>query len=100
SVRAPLVLGRPRITLAIDPSCTPREVTAAYRTVRRERFGRLKRLSKKHAQLATFAATHYKLSAAEQLTTWNRKMPQYRYLSVFKRDRDRATERLLRVTPK
>ena len=83
------------MVLTIDPTWTPHEVAAAYRTHRRTHFGRLRRLSRKHALLAVFAATYPEPSLG-RLADWNRRHRPYGYraLHVFNRDCQAALARL------
>jgi hypothetical protein len=100
--RAPFAT-RSRIVLTIDPTCTPQEVAALYRQYRGARFGRLRRLSSKHAQLAMFAATHDHLSPADRMAEWNRtahRGARYRRLATLNRDCQLAHERLTEFDPK
>ena len=93
---------RSRIVLTIDPSCTPAEIATAYRTIRREQFGRLRRLSTKHATLALFVATRQHLSWRQQMVAWNRTASphdRYRFPSVFARDAQLAVDRSVERVP-
>ena len=96
--RMPLAV-RSRIVMTIDPTCTPQEVAAAYRQARKPAFGRLKRLSKKHATLGVFAVTHGHLPVPEQRHAWNEAHPtqRYRHLWQFRRDCRQAVARLLEL---
>ena len=96
--RMPLAV-RSRIVMTIDPTCTPQEVAAAYRQARKPAFGRLKRLSKKHATLGVFAVTHGHLPVPEQRHAWNEALPtqRYRHLWQFRRDCRQAVARLLEL---
>jgi hypothetical protein len=92
------VAARSRIVLTVDPTCTPQEVAAVYRVQRARHFGRVKRLSPKHARLAVFAATHEALPPAEQMAAWNsghrQRSHQYRRVAIFNRDSRIALTRL------
>jgi hypothetical protein len=88
---------RSRIVLTVDPTCTPREVAAAFRRLRREHFGRLRRLTAKHARLGAFAAAHCGETKAVQMAAWNRAArprDRYRRVSAFARDSRQALRRL------
>ena len=65
--------GTSRITMDIHPTCTPQEVAAAYAQVRLGAFGRLRRLTPKHARLAAFYAEQPEARSVDQrLRAWNR----------------------------
>ena len=111
--RAPLIpavrmrvssAGRGRIVLDVDPGLTPRELADTYRRLRREVLGkkRVKRLGRKHLDLAVFASGRPDDEPWEtRRVAWNREHPepQYAYeqnrLSYFKRDCLQAQQRLL-----
>ena len=94
-----------RMTLTIDPTCTPAEVADAYRYVRRQAYGRLRRLSAKHAALAAFRAEQpNERTDREQLDVWNAEVAQqrkrtwqYQQLKRFVRDADTALKRLIHL---
>jgi hypothetical protein len=88
---------RSRIVLTIDPTCTPAEVTRAYRRLRHQHFGWLRRLTPKHAALAVWAFRFRDRPIAEQLARWNAQAPrrdQYARASRFRRDSRQALRRL------
>ena len=100
STKAPPCLSR--IVLTIDPTCTPAEVADHYRRVRGREYGRLRRLTEKHAALAVFRAEQPgERISREQIQVWNsqvtRRQPGWRYkqLKLFIRDAETALERLL-----
>ncbi len=99
------LLVRSRIKLSIDPSTTPREVAEHYRHVRKEAFGRVRRLGEKHARLAAFVA-----GLADDLTTtaqmhqwnqhcaaWKRRKWQFKYPSRFKTEAQHSLDRLVEL---
>ena len=64
---------RSRIKLDVHPTCTPQEVAERYAAVRREQFGRLRRLTPKHAQLAAFFAEQSPITPPHELRqAWNK----------------------------
>ena len=64
---------RSRIVLDVHPLCTPQEVADTFSKARAEEYGRLRRLSPKHARLAMFAAEQPEGRPwIEQLREWNR----------------------------
>ncbi len=94
---------RSRIVLTVDPKVTPAELARYYQTVRREEFGgRMRRLSEKHARLAVFTAQQQDDDSPdeerkrwnEQCRVWKRPKWRYKKTSQFKRDRQKAVERL------
>ena len=98
------VLARSTITVTIGPTATPNEVAAVYSRLRTQEFGRVRRLTPKHAALAAFAFGHSGLSDVEQMNQWNRKQKnrprwRYRFPSVFRRERDLALGSLLELRP-
>ena len=91
-----------RIVLTVDPTCTPAEVADCYQRVKTGRYGRLRRLSEKHAALAAFRAEQPAgRTAGEQLRIWNsevarkRREWKYKQLKLFVRDAKTALERLI-----
>ena len=88
-----------RITLDIDPTLTPDEVAAAYQRVRKANgLSRLRQMSPKHLQLASFTgADHPEISWQERFDLWNRLHPAWKYsaASNFRRDAIRAQYRVL-----
>jgi hypothetical protein len=102
SVSSPLTV-RSKITLTISPSCTPREVADYYRRVRRQNFGRIRRLGERHARLAAFAAQlPPDLSLSEQMRRWNAQCASWRrptwrfqHPSRFTTEAQRAVHRLV-----
>jgi hypothetical protein len=92
---------RSKIVLTIDPTATPREVAAAYASLRRRQFGRIRRLQPKHAELAVFAIRQHSQTEREQMEEWNRMHPgeRYRFPSVFKRDSVLAIQALAELRP-
>ncbi len=109
--RAPLIpavrthisaAGRGRITMEIDPAITPRELADRYRRFRGNVLGtrRVKRLSRKHLELAAFASSRPDDEPWDRRrVAWNRSYPKSAYakerLSHFKRDCEKAQERLI-----
>jgi hypothetical protein len=93
---------RARIVLTIDPTSTPAEVAASYSRLRAQQFGRVRRLTAKHAELAVFTIRHAALGLDEQLSKWNSSVPhrkRYRFRSVFKREAERARQSLVELLP-
>jgi hypothetical protein len=96
------MLARSSITLTIGPTATPNEVAAAYSRLRRQEFGRVRRLTPKHATLAAFVIRHGAEADAEQMNEWNRthqKSWRYRFPSVFRREADLARNSLIELRP-
>jgi hypothetical protein len=91
---------RSRITLVIDPTCTPQEVAAHYQSRRKRVFGRIRRLTPQLAGLAQFAIEHDHLPWPEQMQSWNasrsssRRDRRYRDVATFRRDCEQALTRL------
>ena len=92
---------RGRITMEADPALTPRELADSYRRLRRDVLGtrRVKRLSRKHLELAVFGTSRPDDEPWEdRCAAWNRAYPKLAYpkekLSYFKRDCEKAQERL------
>ena len=81
-----------RITLDIDPSVTPAEVAEAYKEIR-NRQGRRRRISEKHAQLAIHKTDNPSLSWSELMALWNRVHPEWAYAHVSNLRRDVARAR-------
>jgi len=92
---------RSKIVLTIDPTATPREVAAAYAGLRKRQFGRIRRLQRKHAELAVFAIRQRSETDREQMEEWNRMHPgrSHRFPSVFRRDADLAIKALAELRP-
>ena len=94
---------RSRIVMTIDPSSTPAEVSDAYQAVRKEHFGRIRRLNEKHSQLAAFwSQSSGERPSDNDRREWNRqcmkrKAKDWRYdnLYRFTRDCKQALKRLL-----
>lgn len=82
-----------RITLDVDPSVSPSELARVYQSVRNKN-GRRRRLSQKHARLAIFKTDHPNLSWSELLRRWNKEEKRWKYnhLSNFRRDALRAQQ--------
>jgi hypothetical protein len=102
------ILARSTITLRIGPTATPNEVAAMYSHLRRQEFGRVRRLNSKHAALAVFVAERQKMTDAvereivvEEMNEWNRINQRWRYTfpSVFKRDAAMAFTSLTNLQP-
>jgi hypothetical protein len=98
------LLVRSRIKMSIDPSTTPREVADYYRHVRREAFGRIRRLGEKHARLAAFAARLPETDSTEQLREWNEQCVKWRkpkwtfsHPSRFRIEAQKALDRLVEL---
>jgi hypothetical protein len=94
--RQPLVLSR--LLMTVDPSLSPREVSATYKRVRTQILGRRYRtMSQKHIQLALFTVEHKGKRAKQQMQVWNRQFRKWKYgeLSNFSRDCEVAKRRLL-----
>jgi hypothetical protein len=88
---------RSRITLVVDPTCTPSEVAAEYRRRRRQVFGRTRRLTPKLAALAEFTIEHDGVGWSEQMATWNAsrsRSSQYKDVTTFRRECEWALTRL------
>jgi hypothetical protein len=104
SISSPLLV-RSTITMTISQSSTPSEVADYYRRVRRESFGRIRRLSERHARLAAFAAQlPSDSSPADQMrrwnaqrVTWKKRKWQFRYSSRFATEAQRAIDRLVEL---
>ncbi len=86
-----------RIQLAIDPAISPRQVEAAYRSLRAQVIGRYRNQTEKHIRLAIFSSEHSGVKLAEQMADWNRQYPKWGYkaISNFGRDTSAAKSRLL-----
>ena len=91
-----------RIVLMVGPTCTAEEVADYYRRAKSQIYGRLRRLSAKHAELAAFRAEQPdERTDREQLDVWNaevaktRKKWRYQQLKLFVRDADTARNRLI-----
>ena len=87
-----------RITLDVDPTVTPQEVSDRYKQARTELMGsRSRRMSEKHLRLAIFADTHRDGTWEARMLEWNREHPDWRYGESrhFQRDATQATKRLL-----
>ena len=99
------LLVRSRIKLSIDPSTTSREVADYYRRVRKEAFGRIRRLGEKNARLAAFTARlPDDLALTEQMHRWNcqclawRKPGwRFRHPSRFITEAQRSVDRLVEL---
>lgn len=91
-----------RIELRIDPAVSPQELASYYRRLRRSVLGqRYRKMSRKHLQLALFAAARpYDEPWGVGMDRWNRLTPdpnwKYRAETNFGRDCKKALERLLR----
>jgi hypothetical protein len=88
---------RSRITLVVDPTCTPGEVATEYRRQRRRVFGRTRRLTPKLAALAEFTIEHEGLGWPEQMQLWNASRSRnlrYTDASRFGRECEQALTRL------
>jgi hypothetical protein len=88
---------RSRITLVVDPTCTPSEVAAEYRRRRSRVFGRTRRLTPKLAALAQFTIEHEGLGWSDQMQAWNAsrsRSSRYNDAAVFRRDCEQALTRL------
>jgi hypothetical protein len=90
---------RSRITLVVDPSCSPEEVADEYRRARDHFTGgkRLRRVGERYARLAVFAFTHSEPFGPQLMAGWNEWCEQngkpewaYRFLSQFVRESQRA----------
>jgi hypothetical protein len=97
------VLARSRIVLTIAPTATPPEVAALYSRERARAFGRVRRLSAKHASLAAFVLGRDGETDRELMDAWNRTYAKrrwrYTYPSVFRREADLAMNSLLEMRP-
>ena len=88
---------RSRITLVVDPTCTPNEVAAEYRRQRRRVFGRTRRLTPKLAALAEFTIEHESVGWPEQMQLWNASGPRrarFKDVTTFRRECEQALTRL------
>lgn len=86
-----------RMTLSVDISMSPREVSELYAKERLSLLGRRPRLlNDKQVRLAMFMAD-FKGAPKEAMLDWNKRFPQDRYnkLGLFNRDAARARELLL-----
>lgn len=98
-------IDREAIVLTVDPSLTPRQVADYYRRFKKGLLGgrRIKALSHKHLQLATFAADRPDQETwAKKMEAWNRSVPKgwrYENDARFKRDCLQAQRRLLDTLP-
>ncbi len=100
-----------RILLEIDPTSTPQDVAEAYRSVRSQEFGRLRRLSLKHLHLAVFTGRHvtfgpfWKEDWKARLEDWNQQCKKerrpkewrFKFPSQFERDCRLAFRRLFDI---
>jgi hypothetical protein len=90
---------RTRVLLDIDPMATPNSVMESYRSARDQFFeGRLRAQGDKHLRLAAFVK--YRREGEkwpERMKAWNKENPKdaYRDARYFKRDTQRAINRLL-----
>ncbi len=88
-----------RMTLTVDISVSPREVSEIYAKQRLLLLGKRPRLLKdKQVRLAMFMA-EFKGTPREAMHAWNRRRPQdrYRQLGLFNRDAARARNLLMRT---
>lgn len=92
------VPARTRLVLEIDPALPPPVVAAFYREVRRSLVKRVRSLSAKHLRLAQFSVESPVGSWVQRMAAWNRNNPNHRYdvVGLFRRDCERAVERLVR----
>jgi hypothetical protein len=95
-----VITGPSRIALTVDPMVPPEKVRASYERIRQKIVGKGHReMRERQFKLAVFT----KLSPeeepwAERVAKWNEMVPDklgYRSTSNFKRDAERAVERLL-----
>jgi hypothetical protein len=88
-----------RVTLTVDPGCSPKQVGEAYQKARKELVGpRHRELSEKHIVLAQFGARRKKdETLAQSMEEWNERYPTWRYRTVtnFGRDVKKAQQRLM-----
>jgi hypothetical protein len=87
-----------RITLALDPALSPRQVEALYRRLRGQLLeGRYRNITRKHALLAAFKTNFSELSLSDLMAKWNAQYPLWKYKLVtnFGRDTKTACDRLL-----
>lgn len=88
-----------RFYIEVDPAVTPMELARAYRDARRRYLkARVRKLSRKHLQLAAFmCARPAGEKGADAMREWNRKFKHWRYrrVSNFLRDAATARRRLL-----
>jgi hypothetical protein len=88
-----------RFVITVDPAVTPMELARAYRDARRQYLkARVRKLSRKHLQLAVFmSARPVGERGADAMREWNRKFKRWRYTHVsnFLRDATMARRRLL-----
>lgn len=96
------ISARSRIVLTVDPKVTPAELARYYQSMRQHFGARMRRLSEKHARLAVFAAQQDEGESPdvqrqrwnEQCKAWKRPSWRYKDTSQFKRDYQKALERL------
>ena len=96
---------RSRILLTIDPKTTPQEVSDYYRRVRRDEFGRVRRLGERHTNRAVLGIKRLRADRRlnqDDLDTWNshcskKRKKEWCYDSVgrFARECEQAAKRLL-----
>ncbi len=88
-----------RFHITVDPAVTPIELMRAYRDFRRKHLkARVRKLSRKHLQLAAFMASRpADEKGADAMKAWNRKFRRWKYTHVsnFLRDAAAAQRRLL-----
>ncbi|MCS7316600.1 MAG: hypothetical protein NZ554_14100 [Bryobacteraceae bacterium] len=88
-----------RFHIVIDPAVTPMELARAYRDARRKYLkARVRKLSRKHLQLAAFmSARPAGEKGIDAMRAWNRTFNRWRYTHVsnFLRDAAMARRRLL-----
>jgi len=80
-----------RITLNIDPTLSPREVSMVYRRMRGQIFGkRYRAMSEKHIRLAlfTWSRNNQNELLRESMAVWNKQYPKWRYRAVSNYGRD------------
>ena len=100
SIRRPY-RGLSRVTLTLDPTLTPREVSNEYREARRGLVGgRYRSPGEKHLRLAIFHAQQTKTKRwKERMAAWNKEVGdrkwKYSLESNFRRDCAKAQARLL-----
>ena len=88
-----------RVTLTVDPGCSPKQGAEAYQEARRQVVGpRHRELSEKHIFLAQFSAYRKKgETLAQSMEQWNEHYPNWTYKTVtnFGRDMKKAQQRLM-----
>jgi hypothetical protein len=87
------------VELSVDPAVSPAELAKQYGVLRSKLISgqRVRPLSDKHLQLASFLAEKPTESWASRLHRWNKAFPKWKYIhaSNFRRDALKARERVV-----